>query len=397
MKIALYYNLPAGGAKRYIFEMVKRLSEKHTIDVYTLSSSDRKFCDLDTYSKNIFVYDHSNYELLKFPFSRLNWIIQLLNVIKMENTLKKIASKITNGKYDLVFMPTCLCTEIPLIIKYLEIPVIYSARSISHPNEVFEKRNKLSFQRIIFRKIFPDLGQKLYNFILDGKKKDNINRADLVLTVSNYVKEHLEINYKISAKVHYPGVDYEKFISMESVKKEHMVLSIGALRPNKAHDFVIKCVSLIDEKIRPCVGIAYNEGSEDEKEYLIKLAERENVKLRLFRNQDVVEIYNKSKLVIFASFFEGLGLVALESMSCGTPVIGVKEGGIRESIIHEKTGLLLERDQQKFAEGIKYLLENEDVAKKYGEQGRKYVAGNWSWKKSAEEMEKHFYDVIRNK
>ena len=46
MKIALYHNLPSGGAKRAIFETVQRLVKHHAVDIYMLSTANHDFCDL---------------------------------------------------------------------------------------------------------------------------------------------------------------------------------------------------------------------------------------------------------------------------------------------------------------------------------------------------------------
>jgi len=49
MKIAVYYNLPPGGAKRILYEQIKKLSKKHHIDAYTLSSFDEKFLSIKAF------------------------------------------------------------------------------------------------------------------------------------------------------------------------------------------------------------------------------------------------------------------------------------------------------------------------------------------------------------
>lgn len=395
MKIALYYNLPAGGAKRYIFEAIKRLCEKHLIDVYTLSTSDMFFCNFGPYVKNTFVYDFKSLKLLEFPCSRLNWIIQLLNIVWMERLLKKAAFDIDSRNYDVVFCNTCVNTEIPLIIKHLKTPVVYIAHSTTFPLGIIREEKKISSFRKSTRKNIPDFGQKLFNHILKRKQKENIKKTSLVLSVSNYLADKLNMEYEVSAKVNYPGIDFNKFVPDNVVKKEHLIISVGTLQPSKAHDFVVESVGLIDKKIRPCLGIAYHIGSDEEKKYLIHLADKKGVNLKLFEDQNIVELYNKAKVVVVTSFFEGLGLVALEAMACGVPVIGVNEGGIRETILHEKTGFLLNRDPEKFAEAIQYLLENENIAKEYGQNGRNYVIENWSWEKSASNLEVHFKKFLK--
>jgi glycosyltransferase involved in cell wall biosynthesis len=45
-------------------------------------------------------------------------------------------------------------------------------------------------------------------------------------------------------------------------------------------------------------------------------------------------------------------------MACGTPVVAVKEGGVRESVMHDKTGILTQRDENMFAQAVMDLLAN---------------------------------------
>jgi glycosyltransferase involved in cell wall biosynthesis len=99
--------------------------------------------------------------------------------------------------------------------------------------------------------------------------------------------------------------------------------------------------------------------------------------------------YNQAQLCVYAPVLEPFGLVPLESMSSGTPVVGVREGGVEESILHKRTGLLVERNPKKFAQAIQYLLSNQEVATEYGRNGREHVLKNWTWENSVTTLENH--------
>jgi glycosyltransferase involved in cell wall biosynthesis len=55
--------------------------------------------------------------------------------------------------------------------------------------------------------------------------------------------------------------------------------------------------------------------------------------------QELVSLYNQAMALVYIFLMEPFGLVALEAMACGTPVIGVRESGIRESVIDGITGI----------------------------------------------------------
>jgi len=79
---------------------------------------------------------------------------------------------------------------------------------------------------------------------------------------------------------------------------------------------------------------------------------------------------------------EPLGLVPLESMACGTPVIGVKEGGVRESIIDGQTGILIDRDAQALADAVIRLMESPELHERFSQNGITYVREQWNWDKA---------------
>jgi len=133
----------------------------------------------------------------------------------------------------------------------------------------------------------------------------------------------------------------------------------------------------------------------DELEYVKHLAGRHAVKLEVLVGLDVQELnslYNRARFCVYAPVMEPFGLVPLEAMACGTAVIGVREGGVRESILHEQTGILVERDAQKFAAAIQHLVTNPDLAETYGRDGRQHVMNNWTWERSVSTLRSQLVD-----
>ena len=112
-------------------------------------------------------------------------------------------------------------------------------------------------------------------------------------------------------------------------------------------------------------------------------------------DNDLVIAYNKALLTVFPSRLEPLGLVPLESMSCGTPVIGISEAGIRETIDHGINGILVERDTIKFAEAIQNLIVDQTLWKKLRLNGISNIYNNWSWETSNLRLQNHLEESIK--
>lgn len=115
--------------------------------------------------------------------------------------------------------------------------------------------------------------------------------------------------------------------------------------------------------------------------YLEQLASELKVDLEildLIDDETLVLLYNQAKLVLYTPYMEPFGLVPLESMSCGTPVVAVKEGGVRETVIHNKTGLHTERDEKIFAEATARLLSKDLERYKMSKNSIKTVENFWT-------------------
>ena len=109
---------------------------------------------------------------------------------------------------------------------------------------------------------------------------------------------------------------------------------------------------------------------------------------------ELIKLYNEVKLVLFTPYLEPFGLVPLESFACGTPVIGVKEGGVRETVKHGENGLLLDRDERIFAKGIEELLINQELWNKCSKYGPIYIDEFWTLNHAGERLLTNFYNIL---
>ena len=106
MKIAIFHNLPSGGAKRAVYEWVQRLAQEHTIDVYSLSTADHSFCDIRPFVSRHESYEFSPHEMFQPPFGRLNQLQRWRDLGELERVNRKIAARINLGGYDVLFANT---------------------------------------------------------------------------------------------------------------------------------------------------------------------------------------------------------------------------------------------------------------------------------------------------
>ncbi|MCE5213360.1 MAG: glycosyltransferase, partial [Methanobacterium sp.] len=163
--------------------------------------------------------------------------------------------------------------------------------------------------------------------------------------------------------------------------------------------FIIRSLALIEPQIRPKLIIISNFSLPEWKTYIENLASQLEVELEimdLINDEKLVMLYNQAKLVLYAPYMEPFGLVPLEAMGCGTPVVGVKEGGIKETIIHHKTGLHSQRDEKLFAEATTKLLSNDSERQKMSENSIKTIENYWTIKHAGERLMWHLKRLLNS-
>ena len=88
-------------------------------------------------------------------------------------------------------------------------------------------------------------------------------------------------------------------------------------------------------------------------------------------NEELQELYRRASAFVMPSLVEAFGVVFLEAMACGTPVIGTQVGGIPELIRHGENGLLVSPDNPvELAMAILEVLGDQDLSARLSENGR---------------------------
>ncbi|MBI2110218.1 glycosyltransferase family 4 protein, partial [Candidatus Woesearchaeota archaeon] len=165
-------------------------------------------------------------------------------------------------------------------------------------------------------------------------------------------------------------------------------LSGGRVIPDKRFDWLIEVFSFL--KI-PLVIVGSVE--EDYKKNLLQISKKLDVDVRFLgfvSSEELVALYNKAEVFCFTSPSEDFGLVPIEAMSCGTPVIAWDDGaGPSETVVHGVNGYLIKPyDRKDFAEKVKKVVEG-----KFKQKQQKKILD--SVKKFREETAlKPFHDSI---
>jgi glycosyltransferase involved in cell wall biosynthesis len=148
----------------------------------------------------------------------------------------------------------------------------------------------------------------------------------------------------------------------------------------------------MDPKLRPPLVVVANVSEPPWEAHLVRLAASLNVDLRIkvgVSDYELVLWYNQAKLFVYAPYLEPFGLVVLEAMACETPVIAVKEGGVRESVIHNETGILVDREEEAFAQAISELLQDDLQRERLACRALEAVRSFWTWQHAAKRLEGH--------
>jgi len=164
---------------------------------------------------------------------------------------------------------------------------------------------------------------------VNNRLKELYQKTDVIVVNSKFIQQMLKHYFGLSSFVVYPPVDLKHFKPTCSNPKRNYFLSVQRINWQKRVTVQIEAFRGLDEKLK-IVG-----GSEDRPNPdLLRLVEDcPNIEvLGGVEEKDLPRLYTHAKATIQTGFKEDFGLVPVESMACGTPVICVDEGGFKETV-----------------------------------------------------------------
>ncbi|WP_417899241.1 glycosyltransferase family 1 protein [Bacillus haimaensis] len=170
-----------------------------------------------------------------------------------------------------------------------------------------------------------------------------------------------------------PGTTSSSIKEKFQIKEKYLISFVGRLAPEKDVALLPAIEAALPQHIREHTHWLIV-GDGPLKQDLMKQAPS-NMTFGGFRSgSELTEIYAASDLFVFPSATETFGNVVLESLACGTPVIGADAGGVRTIIENGVTGILCpEKNIEAFAGAIASLLHDSSLRKGMGLAGRQYA------------------------
>jgi len=232
-----------------------------------------------------------------------------------------------------------------------------------------------------------------------------LQNIDGISTVSKYMQKEIYEKFarNKSVKVIYNPIDTERFQHIEVKECDFRkiygkyLIHVSNFRPIKNAPFIVEAFAEIQKKYDDVGLIMVGEGPERKEceDLARKLGISQHVLFQGVR-MSLSPIYSCSSAVIGASANESFGLTLAEAMACETPVISSNVGGISEVVEHGKTGFLYEHgDKMKLVEYAIQLLEDRELERKLGIEGRKQVIERFNGSKIADDYLQWYESLIK--
>jgi len=180
---------------------------------------------------------------------------------------------------------------------------------------------------------FPKIIKRLIPFFMNYIRlwdREAALRVDKFICNSNFVAKRIKKYYNRKAQVIYPPVDAKFFSPSDFFDKPSYFLMVGRLLAYKRFDIAIESFNKINKPLKII-------GDGPEIKRLKKLAKKNIEFLGELPPEKLREYYQNCQALIFPQE-EDFGIVALEAMACGRPVIAYRGGGALESVKERETG-----------------------------------------------------------
>ncbi len=400
LKIAVWHNLPSGGAKRVLHYHVAGLVKRgHQVEAWCPVSADASYLPLGELVKE-HVLPLAGWR--PGPLGQWEQRRHLLDrgaarIQAMKAHSQQCADEIARGGFDLLFANTCREFASPYIGRYVRSPkLLYLQEPDRYLYEALPELPWLALPDSDLPWWHPRrLKRRAVDFVHTGLRRryareevTNARAFDTILVNSFFSRESVSRAYGLNSRVCYLGVDTRLF-RPQGLDRQPFVVGLGSFNHNKGIETAVEAMACLPVPRPSLVWIA-NSLNPPYVEEIEQLARARGVDLQirpLLPDAELVQVLNEAAVMLYVSRLEPFGLAPLEANACGTPVVAVAEGGIRETIRAGVNGVLVDRDPTRLAEALSRLLNDPTGARELGERAVAYVREKWSVEQSVDRLE----------
>ncbi|MEB3358179.1 MAG: glycosyltransferase family 1 protein [Synechococcales bacterium] len=251
-------------------------------------------------------------------------------------------------------------------------------------------------------------------------EKRCLETADCVVATSPQEQEHMRslVSSRGNIAIIPCGTDIRRFGCIRRLdaraalgldEEEKVVFYIGRFDPRKGIETLVRAVSQSalrgQTKLKLVIGGGSRPGQSDgrERDRIESIvADLGLTDITLFpgriSDEDLPVYYAAADVCVVPSHYEPFGLVAIEAMASGTPVVASNVGGLQFTVANEETGLLAPaRDEASFAIAIDRILKDSARRDQMGQAARRRVEQYFSWDGVAAQLDQLYLDLLKSR
>ena len=347
----------AGGVERVVAVKANYFSEHFGYDVTIIVTEGKgEYTFFPVSSRvNIINYELDFEELWRLPF----WKKVIVYLIKQQKYRKKLRADLMRIRPD--FTISTLRREINFLTGINDGSCKIGELHVNRANfRTFDGRNSN-----LIKRIFAYFWSR--NLLGHLKKLDR-----MVVLTDNAFKDWPELNNVVKIPDALPFK-----IDSQSEQSSKRVISIGRYAYDKGNDLLLQAWAIIEKEFADWTLDIYGNGNIEPYNKIIDELGIDKNRCHLYGpTNDVMKEYLSSSIFLLPSRFEGFGLVIIESMACGVPVVSFDcENGPRSIITDGEDGFLVQPfDIMAYAEKVMQLMRNEELRKRMGANAQKVVS-----------------------
>jgi len=292
-------------------------------------------------------------------------------------------------------IPIPFFSKMDLIIKSLNLDIIHSHQPYSLGNEALKFSKKSNIPLVFtyhinygeYSHYIPFIPKSISQKHITRTTSSYSNKCDVVIAPSISIKKLLlDHEVKVPIEIIPSGININEFMKSKGKKddireryeinpEDVVLITASRITDEKNIQFLIKSFLLIKKSCENSKFIIIGDGAA--KKTLKKLTIKLDVYKDVFftghiKKEEVINLFQASDIFIFSSLTETQGIVVMEAIISGLPVVAIKSNGIEDIVQNDKNGILTENSVDEFSRSVLKIINDKELRNKLSNKADVY-------------------------